>query len=109
MNRHRFLLAVSGAALPTIAFAQVQLPNPLGSVNSVDAVLANIITVFLTIIGGIALFVFVYGGMLMMTSAGNAERVKKGQSAMIWAALGILFIFGSYGLTRFLFQLLGAE
>ncbi|MCW1929872.1 MAG: pilin [Candidatus Kerfeldbacteria bacterium] len=95
-------------AIPFVTVAQVTLTNPLGSnVNSVDDVLANIIKVFLGVVGGVTLFIFVYGGMMMLMSAGNPEKVKKGQSAMVWAALGLLFIFGSYGLTQFIFELLG--
>lgn len=105
----RSLTCIAAASvLPLAASAQVTLTNPLGSsVNSVDDILANIIKVFLGVVGGVALFVFVYGGTLMLTSGGNPEKVKKGQSAMVWAMLGLLFIFGSYGLTQFIFQLIG--
>lgn len=104
----RNICIILGATLPVIASAQVQLNNPLGSdVNSIDDVLSNIVMVFLGIIGGVALFVLVYGGTLMLISGGNPEKVKKGQSAMSWAVIGLLLIFGSYGITQFIFQLIG--
>lgn len=105
LSRATTLVAVT-IATTTAAYAQVELENPLGGTITVDGVLANIIGVFLGVVGGVAVFIFVYGGFMMMISAGNPERVKKGQSAMVWAALGLIVIFGSYGITQFIFQLI---
>ncbi len=52
----------------------------------------------LTILGSIALVVFLVGGAYWLTSAGNAERVKKGSQTMVWAAIGMFVIFASYGI-----------
>ena len=42
-----------------------------------------------------------------MTAAGNAEKVEKGKEIFIWAAIGLIVIFTSYALVRFIFTGLG--
>jgi hypothetical protein len=89
------------------AFAATSLTNPLGSVTNPDVLIANVISVFLGVVGGIALIIFVYGGFLMLISNGNPEKVKKGRDALMWATLGLAVIFGSYGLVQLVFQAIG--
>ena len=79
----------------------VQLSNPLGDGVTIQAFIGKIITGILGIIGSIALALFVYGGFLIMTAAGNPAGVKKGREVMIYAAFGLLIIFSSYTLTKF--------
>jgi hypothetical protein len=45
---------------------------------------------------------FVFGGFLWMTAAGNEKQVAKGQKILLWSALGLVIIFTSYALVRFL-------
>jgi len=44
---------------------------------------------------------FIYGGITWMLSAGNQEQVTKGKNILIWAAAGIVIIFTSYALVKF--------
>ena len=50
----------------------------------------------LTVVGSLALVMFVVGGFFYLTSAGNQERVKRGTQTMLWAAIGIAVVFSSY-------------
>lgn len=59
------------------------------------------------IIGGLALIMFVYGGLLMIISFGNEEKVKQGKSAIIAAVVGLIIVFGAYMLVNFLLFSLG--
>ena len=79
----------------------VTLVNPLGSVSTPQALIGKIISSVLGIVGSIALLFFVYGGLIWMTSSGNAEKVKKGRDTLVWAAIGLVVIFSAYGLTRY--------
>jgi len=71
------------------------LTNPLGNIT-VGQLIGNVIRAALGISGSIALLMVVWGGFLWMTSSGNSERVEKGKNTLMWAALGLLIIFGSY-------------
>ncbi len=80
----------------------LNLDNPLGTAVSTPQILiGRIITAVMGIVGSIALLMFVYGGLIWMTSSGNQEKVKKGRDIVLWSAIGLIVIFMSYALTRF--------
>ena len=83
----------------------VKLTNPI-STSDIPTLAGNIIQALLGIVGAVALLMVVYGGFLWLTSAGNPERIKKGKETLIWAVIGLAFIFSSYMLARFVFQAL---
>lgn len=78
----------------------VNLPNPLGT-HDIPTLLGRIIKGFLSITGSIALIMFVYGGITWLTSAGNADKIKKGKDVFLWSVVGIAIIFSSYLLVDF--------
>jgi len=105
--------------VPSMAIAQegsgktggggtVKLDNPLGT-DSPQELIGKIINAVLGVVGSIALLMFIYGGLVWMTAAGNAERVQKGKDILIWAALGIVIIFASYALVKFVFVSIGVS
>jgi len=101
---------------PLIAFAEqgaiggpgvtepVQLPNPLGTgaeKTNIPTLLGNVVNAILGIVGSLALVMFIYGGIIWMTSSGNAEQVTKGKNIVIWATIGLVVIFSAYALVNF--------
>ncbi len=99
------LLPLSAKALDSI-----KLTNPLcptGATSCVETApefAKLLITGILGLSGALALFMFVWGGLLWMTSGGNSQRVEKGRSTLVWATIGLLVIFGSYSLLSTLFD-----
>ena len=57
----------------------------------------------LALSGSIFLFLIVYGGIMILTSAGNQEKVTKGKNIIIWAIIGALILGGAYAITSLLF------
>ena len=82
------------------------LVNPIGA-SSVSEVVGKIIKIFLGIIGTISLIMFIYGGFLMLTSAGRAGQIRTGQQTLVWASIGILVVFTSYAMLKFVFSAFG--
>jgi len=82
------------------------LDNPIGA-DSVSGVIGKIIKIFLGIIGTISLIMFIYGGFMILTSAGRAGQIKTGQQTLVWASIGILVVFASYALLKFVFSAFG--
>lgn len=78
------------------------LKNPLGSIDTPQALIGKIINSVLGVVGSLALLMFVYGGLTWMTSSGSQEKVKKGRDIIVWSAIGLAIIFASYGLVRIL-------
>lgn len=78
----------------------VTLTNPLGSGASFYTIIRNVIQGFLGMVGGLALLVFVYAGVLWMT-AGSSDRVQKAKDTMKYAVIGLAMIAFSYVITSF--------
>jgi hypothetical protein len=91
-----FILPSSGGGSPTLE-PPTSLFNPLGETD-VRIILGRVVKAGMGIMGSIVLLVFVYGGFLWLTSAGNQDRVKKGTDTMLWAAIGVFIIFASYAI-----------
>ena len=104
---HRFYLLSSifyllVFALPAYA---VSIKNPLGT-EDIPTLAGTIIKTLLGLTGSIALLMFIWGGLLWLTSAGNSEKIKKGKETLVWAAIGLAFIFSSYIIANFVIQAL---
>lgn len=99
----RYLFNFFLLLLPAIAFAEEKkrevevLVNPLGTTD-IRIVIGNVIKGLLGLAGIAALLMFVYGGILWVTSGGKPEQVKKGKDTLIWAVIGIVVLFSAYAL-----------
>ncbi len=83
------------------------LTNPLGA-RTPEVLIGDAINTIFSLVGSLALLMFIYGGFTWMTSAGNKEAVDKGKNIIKWAAIGLVIIFSSYALVRFLIVGVGA-
>lgn len=84
-----------------------QLPNPLTDVGSPQVLIGKVIVAVLGVVGSLALLMFIYGGFVWMTAAGNQEMVTRGRNVLIWATIGLIIIFSSYAIVKFVFQGVG--
>lgn len=101
-------LGVLGLVVAVPALAGTTLQNPIGTTDP-NVLIANVIKVFLGAVGMIALAMFIYGGLMMLISGGSSERVKKGRDILMWATIGLVIIFGSYGLVDAVFDALAGQ
>ncbi len=91
---------------PFLVFAQgtqtarTNLPQPLGGKN-ISGVAADIIQTLLGLVGVLALVMFIYGGIMWMTSGGSKDKIEKGKKTIIWAVLGLGIVFFSYAILDF--------
>lgn len=79
----------------------ISLPNPLGT-SDPRVLIGQIIRVILGLVGSVALLMFIYGGVLWLTSGGNPKSIEQGRTTLVYAALGLLVIFGSYAVVNYL-------
>ena len=61
-------------------------------------VAAQIIRIFISVIGLLFLLYAVYAGYLIMSAAGDEEKIKKGKSTLRTAIIGVFVALSSYGL-----------
>jgi hypothetical protein len=78
----------------------LEFEPPLGTTD-INELIGFIIRAITGIVGSIALLMFVAGGFVWMTAAGNEERVKLGKNILIWSTLGLVVIFSAYAITRY--------
>lgn len=81
---------------------RICLHNPLGEGVDIYTVMGRVIQGFLGITGTIALAIFIYAGIILLTSAGNPDKIKKGKDALLWTSIALVIIFGSYALVNFI-------
>lgn len=74
--------------------------------GQVAVLTGNIIAGVMSVVGSISLLMFIYAGIRFMMARGNADESKKAMQIMVWAALGLLVIFSSYIILRFVFDVL---
>ena len=79
------------------------------SVGTIEGLIGSFIQGLLGLFGALSLLMFVYGGFLWITSAGNMDRVKQGKDTIIWASVAIVTIFTSYAIINFIFRLVSGE
>ena len=77
--------------------------NPL-SLSSPQEFIGRIIKGAMTVMGSIAIVMFVYGGVLWMTAGGSGEKNEKAKKIISWSALGMVVILGSYAIVNFVFE-----
>ncbi|PKM88213.1 hypothetical protein CVU83_02070 [Candidatus Falkowbacteria bacterium HGW-Falkowbacteria-2] len=85
----------------------IVLDNPL-EVSSPQVLIARIINNVLGVVGTLALVMFIYGGLIWMTSSGSSEKVKQGRDIILWSVIGLVVIFSAYTIVRFVIQGIGA-
>ena len=91
--------APTSATSPTTAASttirSTELINPIG-VRTLPEFAGKVTRFAIQISGVLAFLMFLWGGLLWVTSAGNAEQVTKGKETLLWASLGLVVLFGAY-------------
>ncbi len=78
--------------------------NRLGTTDP-KVLIGRVIMAAMGILGSISLVMFVYSGFLWMIAAGDAGKAEKARDILVWSSLGLLVIFSSYAIVRFLFDI----
>jgi len=85
---------------------------PIGSspiqISSINSLIGTVIRAILGVVGSLALLMFVFGGLAWLTSGGNEKRVAAGKDTIIWAAIGLVIVFFSYVIVKFVLEAVGA-
>ncbi len=105
-----FLVATPPVYTAEDSATYVNLVNPIGGDDNnpqgfvkgkktaeiIQTYLGTTINKILAVVGSLTLLVFVFGGFMWLTSAGEADKVATGTNAMLYAVIGLFIIFGAY-------------
>lgn len=69
--------------------------------SSVVACSIGIINVVIPILAGIALLLFLWGGVRYIYSSGEGEH-KEGREVLLWGLIALFVLFSVYGILRIL-------
>lgn len=99
------LLTLTALLLPAAVMADGMpyLESPIAC-KTANCLFLQLIRYFLAGVAIVSTLMFIWGGYLFLTSAGNAEQVKKGKDVILWSSVGIVVILGSWVLIQFLLQ-----
>lgn len=84
---------------------RVTFPDPFGGNLTLQQIIGSIIRIIVGLCGLFFLAVFVYGGILYLTSAGDSGAVKKGRDAIVNAVIGLVIVLFSYTAVSLIVQL----
>lgn len=70
----------------------------------VNNTLSSVINTLLFIAGIISVIMIMYGGFTYMTSAGNAAKVSKGKTILIYSIVGLVISVLAYAIVRFVLK-----
>ncbi len=69
----------------------------------------NVSQFILGILGSVTLLMFIYGGFVWLTSAGNSDRVQHGKNIFIGTLVGLAIIFSSSLIINFVVAALSGQ
>jgi cobalamin biosynthesis Mg chelatase CobN len=95
--------AASGSGSGTTT--TTSLSNPLKEDNPI-AIIGNIIRAMLGVVGAVTLLMFLYGGFMLIFSAGEQEKLDKGRKTLIWSIIGLAIVLSSYSILSYVFKIL---
>lgn len=72
----------------------------LTQVGSARELIVKIVNFALGFLGLIAMVIIIYGGVRYVTSAGESEGVEKGKKSLMYAAIGLIIVIGSYAIVN---------
>ncbi len=76
-------------------------------VNDILSVAIGVTKIILGIVGSLTLLMFIYGGFTFLISAGSSEKIAKAKGIIVAAVIGLLIVFASFIIIKFVLQALG--
>lgn len=95
-------------AVPMVALAtsgnedlNINLFEGFFGTNSLSQIIQGLITTIMSLLGVIAVLIFLWGGFIWMTSTGDEDKVKKAKDMILTSIIGLAIIFASWAIAMF--------
>ena len=76
-----------------------------GDVSKVQSFIQSVIQVLVTLAGLISAGFFVWGGIGYITSSGNPENLDRSKKTILYSAIGLAIVLGSFVISNIVTQL----
>jgi len=77
--------------------------------NDFIVLAVNVSKWILGIVGSLTLLMFIYGGLTFLISAGSSDKIQKAKDILVAAVIGLIIVFASWLIIRFVMQSLGRD
>jgi len=106
-----FLGMATVAAAATITLPNPLCPNPLPAnatcIDSFPLLITTIINFLMAIIASLAVLMFVWAGILLLTAGADPANVQKGKHAIIYGIIGLAIALSGAGLVAVIQGVIG--
>ncbi len=84
-------------------------PAEVATIQGLECLIANVLSVSMTLIGMGGFTMFIYGSFKWMLSGGDTQAVKSARSAMTFAVIGIVIALSAYILLSLISSFTGVD
>ena len=94
-------------ALPALAQVDLGLQYATATgltTTDIRTTIARVISIFLGLLGIIAVGLILYAGFVWMTAAGNEEKILQAKKIMTNAVIGLVIIMSAFGIVQFILR-----
>ena len=105
-------------AFPSLAQAQTEawsgvcvdtVNTDVATIQGLQCLIANVLSVALTLIGIAGFIMLVVGSMRWMLSGGNAQNVEKAKNTMTFAVVGLIVVLSSFIILNLVAEFTGVK
>lgn len=75
----------------------ISVINPI-STSDFAKIVENVLLWMLSVAGSIAIFAFIVGGIMYMTSSGDEQKANSAKKVITWTIIGMVLILASYAI-----------
>jgi uncharacterized BrkB/YihY/UPF0761 family membrane protein len=76
--------------LPVLTYAALDFSQPSGNIGNVQNIVTKILNPVWEVFVGFAVIMFVFAGILFLSSSGEPEKIKTARNAVLWGVVGIV-------------------
>ena len=77
--------------------------------NFLDKVVVQIVNPIILLLAALAFVVFLWGVFEFIAHAGDEAKRSEGKQAILWGLVGLVIIFGAYGIINLALSTFGIE
>ena len=99
-------MAMLAALIPRAALAvevikEDTIPDAVKSGPTVNDLLANIVNILLYVAAAASVITIIVGGIIMVTSSGNPDRIKTARDAILYAVIGLVIALSAFAIVTY--------
>lgn len=83
--------------------------NTVATIQGLQCLLANVLSVAVTFIGIIAFFIFMISAIKIMVSGGNSKGIEEAKGSMTYAVVGIVVALSAFLILNFISSFTGID